>query len=906
MATITGTSGNDTIVGTNGADTIYAGGGRDTVTGGGGDDVIHGEDGDDTLDGEAGSDTLYGGAGDDWLSATDEGGDDALYGGDGDDRLTLSRASGGHVILDGGAGNDTITVQQYGSTGSVTVSGGTGDDLIRLWSSGATISTGEGRDTLEFAASGTSTVTDFTAGSGGDVLSLAGVLSSSFGWNGSANPFSTGHLRLVQSGSDTLVQASNGSGGAFTTLAVLQNVTASTLTIDNLGFVPSAAPPSARVNAPATIREGESGELSVTFLNVSQLTTTITVTLSGTSKATGADVSFPIGVRQVSVSQVPARDYTVDLASILALDDLEIEGLENLVVQVRATGQVLGSGSDTILVNIGIVDNDTRGTNASDRLEGDEGRNALDGGDGNDTLYGNGGADWLLGGAGDDFLIGGTGDDRIDGGAGHDTAVFSGAWASARIAYDADRVIVEEGDGRDSLSGVEVLQFSDAVVDVIDGRVAAQARMRLEGTEKADTLVGGGSNDQLYGNAGNDRLRGGAGDDLLDGGAGVDAAEYTHVRRAHEIGKRTGDAQSVAGREGADQLVGVENLRFADGVLSYDQEGLEAQTVRLLDTLGLTANQRVFNEWLNQLERGKSLDELADVLLQTTAGGAAINSLASNADFIAQIARVALNREFPQDLSAYLGGLIDSGQISRADAVVMFSEGLEHRLIVAPTIDAGVWNESENAHIVARLFNAAFSRLPDSGTLSYVTSILDNGGSMKSVLDLFMGSLEFTSRYGGLSNADYVAKLSMIALGRPMDKGTVGYLASQIDNGGMTRADMLFAFSESLEHRVRTASWWEQGIRTTDTGGLTTATDDDFVLVEADYASHRYSEVQEPVLPASADLHGDRTGGGAAAPFDLDQLFARHGLEPDLDRAPMDHVSPHLLQLRVASDEYLM
>ncbi|MGA0544543.1 DUF4214 domain-containing protein [Brevundimonas sp. VNH65] len=543
----------------------------------------------------------------------------------------------------------------------------------------------------------------------------------------------------------------------------------------------------------------------------------------------------------------------------------------------------------------------TSGTPEDDVVHGTVGDDILLGLEGDDTLIGDEGADQLFGYHGDDLLLGGGGEDRLFGGNGNDRLV--GAAGNDYLHGGAGADIADYGE---AANGVNVNLTTGVAFAGADGTDLLEGIEGVYGSRYADTLVGGGSNDQLYGNAGNDRLRGGAGDDLLDGGAGVDAAEYTHVRRAHEIGKRTGDAQSVAGREGADQLVGVENLRFADGVLSYDQEGLEAQTVRLLDTLGLTANQRVFNEWLNQLERGKSLDELADVLLQTTAGGAAINSLASNADFIAQIARVALNREFPQDLSAYLGGLIDSGQISRADAVVMFSEGLEHRLIVAPTIDAGVWNESENAHIVARLFNAAFSRLPDSGTLSYVTSILDNGGSMKSVLDLFMGSLEFTSRYGGLSNADYVAKLSMIALGRPMDKGTVGYLASQIDNGGMTRADMLFAFSESLEHRVRTASWWEQGIRTTDTGGLTTATDDDFVLVEADYASHRYSEVQEPVLPASADLHGDRTGGGAAAPFDLDQLFARHGLEPDLDRAPMDHVSPYLLNHRDFSEDYFI
>ena len=49
----------------------------------------------------------------------------------------------------------------------------------------------------------------------------------------------------------------------------------------------------------------------------------------------------------------------------------------------------------------------------------------------------------------------------------------------------------------------------------------------LEGTDQANTLVGGPGNDRLVGFAGDDILSGGAGADVLHGGEGVDRADYS-------------------------------------------------------------------------------------------------------------------------------------------------------------------------------------------------------------------------------------------------------------------------------------------------------------------------------------------------------------------------------------------
>jgi Ca2+-binding RTX toxin-like protein len=89
-------------------------------------------------------------------------------------------------------------------------------------------------------------VTDFTPGAGGDQLGIGtsdGILSSLSGWDGSANPFGAGFLRLVQNGADTDLQwDQNGPTGGmtYTTLVHFQNTNAGDFTSGN--FSPGYSP----------------------------------------------------------------------------------------------------------------------------------------------------------------------------------------------------------------------------------------------------------------------------------------------------------------------------------------------------------------------------------------------------------------------------------------------------------------------------------------------------------------------------------------------------------------------------------------------------------------------------------------------------------------------------------------
>jgi Ca2+-binding RTX toxin-like protein len=139
--------------------------------------------------------------------------------------------------MDGGAGDDTFYTPGWnagdkGSGGGVdTLTGGAGRDTYHLSAHYA-----RQAPTLFHV----DIITDFAAGSDGDVLDLTNVVGYLEGYT-SGNPYETGHLRVVADGTDTLVQMDwTGSGvdQSYVTLIRLQNVQPSDLTRYNLGVPP--------------------------------------------------------------------------------------------------------------------------------------------------------------------------------------------------------------------------------------------------------------------------------------------------------------------------------------------------------------------------------------------------------------------------------------------------------------------------------------------------------------------------------------------------------------------------------------------------------------------------------------------------------------------------------------------
>ncbi len=140
----------------------------------------------------------------------------------------------------------------------------------------------------------------------------------------------------------------------------------------------------------------------------------------------------------------------VDSVNAAALSNaVQLDLRDSAVSRVGTAGGTLAWGTGTVIEN----------------AIGGMGADTLTGNSGNNLLRGNGGADTIDGGAGADTLIGGQGDDSLVGGSGFDTVVLNFPRGAYTLSASGQTwVVTNTGgtDGRDQVSGVERLKFSDS------------------------------------------------------------------------------------------------------------------------------------------------------------------------------------------------------------------------------------------------------------------------------------------------------------------------------------------------------------------------------------------------------------------------------------------------------------
>jgi len=505
-------TGNDlanVLIGNGAANSIVGGAGDDTLRGGLGNDTLIGGDGADTfLFSEAGfgSDVVDAGDGNDVIDATGDGvvfvsGSLTVSAGAGNDSITAVYDSGTHSIS-AGAGDDYIRTHVNFNGSSSATDAGDGNDVVVVSGSTHLVTLGAGRDLLEVKANPNGlamslTVTDFAAGASGDTLDVSSYLALAANYAAGTNPFASGHLVAVQSGVDTVLQFSGtGSGGSYINIAVLQNVTASSLVADNL--VPPFSP-----NLSDAIIGTAGADSLVGTINADTIQG-----LAGDDTLIGAEGNDTLdgGADNDSLDGGAGTDSMVGGSGN---DIYLVDNVNDVVVELAGEG--IDVVTATVSYSIGAeVENLT--------LAGDAAIN----GTGNDlanVLTGNSAANSLVGAGGSDTLDGGAGADTLAGGAGNDAYVVDNM---------ADVVIEAANEGVDDVqssvshtlaANVENLTLTGSVA--INGTGNELANV-LTGNTAANSLAGGAGNDTIAAGAGNDTLNGGTGNDSLTGGAGND------------------------------------------------------------------------------------------------------------------------------------------------------------------------------------------------------------------------------------------------------------------------------------------------------------------------------------------------------------------------------------------------
>jgi hypothetical protein len=106
---------------------------------------------------------------------------------------------------------------------------------------------------------------------------------------------------------------------------------------------------------------------------------------------------------------------------------------------------------------------------------------------------------------------------------------------------------------------------------------------------------------------------------------------------------------------------------------------------------------------------------------------------------------------------------------------------------------------------VARLYWAYFGRIPDYSGMTYWAGKHRNGTSISKISQGFANSNEFKTKYGALSNRNFVLRIYTDVLGRTADTNGVNYWTKKLD-GGTTRGQVMINFSESNEYKNKMAA----------------------------------------------------------------------------------------------------
>ena len=443
-------------------------------------------------------------------------------------------------------------------------------------------------------------------------------------------------------------------------------------------------------------------------------------------------------------------------------------------------------------------------------------------GGGDDQIYILGGSVTLDAGSGDDMVFLGATDDvahgSLSGGDGTDTLRLN---VNAQIDLAAG-VVSSNGSiwAVDSFEKVELTTFGGSssafgdenantisvspVLDdgqtgvTIDGRggddiiTGSAGADQLFGGSGNDVIDGRGATDYIYGGEGNDRIIGSGDGDIIDGGTGSDVVAYDGMARSYTV-----SADSNGAHVNADEITQVETIQFRDATLTFDPESNAAFVMRLYEgVLGRAPDAWGLDGWMDAMADGVSRGQLAQGFLDSTEFVSGSGTL-SDTDFVELLYNRVLGRQSDADGKAYWVGEIQQG-MTRAEALMGFSESLEHRAQTADVLAEGLWTTDNNFQLVEALYHAFAGREPDHDGLIYWVGQLETGESINDVAEGFASSAEFATRTAGLSNADIVEYMYNEALGRPSDPDGKQNWTHALDDG-LSKGDMILGFATSAE-----------------------------------------------------------------------------------------------------------
>jgi Ca2+-binding RTX toxin-like protein len=186
---------------------------------------------------------------------------------------------------------------------------------------------------------------------------------------------------------------------------------------------------------------------------------------------TGVVVSLALGTAFNGHAMGDTLSNIENLSGSAFDDSLVGSDSSNAIFGDAGNDQIYGlAGSDRL---IGQAGNDAIfGGGDGDRLEGGDGNDGLFGEAGNDKLYGGAGNDYLEGGIGNDTLSGDAGNDQLYAGAGNDIVIMGTGDDFVSLGAGNDRIVFNFENGQDTIAdfgnGNDRIDFSGTDVTLIN------------------------------------------------------------------------------------------------------------------------------------------------------------------------------------------------------------------------------------------------------------------------------------------------------------------------------------------------------------------------------------------------------------------------------------------------------
>ena len=141
-----------------------------------------------------------------------------------------------------------------------------------------------------------------------------------------------------------------------------------------------------------------------------------------------------------------------------------------------------------------------------------------------------------------------------------------------------------------------------------------------------------------------------------------------------------------------------------------------------------------FRGWLGALLVGLSWEQIVQVFLDSGEFQSRFGSNLTNGQFVERMYNnILLRSSDPGELNAWVGGRLNSGQLTKAQVALSLLDSEEFQGLFL----------SQNRVDISLLYFDMLQRDPDAGGFSNWVEVLNSGASLTSVIDGFLNSPEY-------------------------------------------------------------------------------------------------------------------------------------------------------------------